>query len=115
MTERSKQKQNKTVTRISYIKKPFSVRSRFSLGFAVFGLLMTGFGLYLSVSTNGQAAMNAGALGLCSMVVSALAVWYGIISFLEKDKNYLLAKIGIAAGGVLFIAWVVVIIIGFGG
>lgn len=104
-----------SAARISYIRKPFAVRSRFSIGFAAAALLMTALGIYGGVATKGQAPLTAGALGLCSMVVSLFAVWYGAIAFLERDKNYILAKIGIGMGAVLFFGWVFMIIIGFGG
>ena len=60
-------------------------------------------------------SLTSGAFGFCSLLLSLIAVWYGIISFWEDDKNYILAKLGIAIGGLLLMGWTAVIIIGLGG
>ena len=41
-----------------------------------------------------------------------MGLWYGLLSFREKERNYILAKIGISIGLVLLIIWVVIIITG---
>ncbi len=67
------------------------------------------------VTTQGQAELVCGALGFCSVFLSLIAVWYGGISFLEENKNYILAKLGIATGVLLLAAWTYIIIMGLGG
>ena len=77
--------------------------------------MFLGVGLAGSVRTQGQAALTAGALGLCSLLVSLTAVWYGIRSFREKDKNYILARIGTGVSVVLIVVWIIMIIVGMRG
>ena len=44
-----------------------------------------------------------------------LAVAALILAVIEKEKKYILSKIGMAVSGFLVIVWAVLIIIGFGG
>ena len=67
------------------------------------------------MTTQGQATLTHGAMGLCSMLLSVAAIWYGGISFLEDDKNYILARLGIALGVLMLAGWAAVVAIGLGG
>lgn len=102
-------------SRVSYVRKPFAIRSRMSILLALAALSLGGAGIYQGVVTQGQAALVSGALGFCSIFLSVLALWYGGISFLEDDKNYILAKLGIALSILLLAGWTAVITIGLGG
>ncbi len=102
-------------SRVSYVRKPFARRSRISFILAAEALIFGGAGLYRGVTTQGQAELVCGALGFCSVFLSLIAVWYGGISFLEENKNYILAKLGIATGVLLLAAWTYIIIMGLGG
>ncbi len=110
-----RQRKEASATRISYIRKPLAAHSYYALGLGTAAVLMAAFGFYGGVETFGAAPLRSGALGLCSMVTAMIALWYGFLSFLEKEKNYLLARIGLALGGVTLIFWMVIIIVGAGG
>lgn len=99
-------------SRVSYIKKPFARRSKMSIFLAAAALGLGAAGIYGGVVTQGQAALTSAALGLCSMITAVLAVWYGAISFLEEEKNYVLARVGIVVGGILLAVWIATIVIG---
>ena len=81
----------------------------------VAALLLGGGGLYGAVTTQGQATLTHGAMGLCSIFLSVIAIWYGAISFLEDDKNYILAKLGIGVSVLMLAAWTGIIMIGLRG
>lgn len=100
--------------RVSYVKKPFSVRSRISMLLAMAALFLGGAGLRAAVVTQGQATLTHGAMGLCSILLCGGAIWYGGISFLEDDKNYLLARLAIAASVLMLAGWFAVLVIGLG-
>ena len=53
--------------------------------------------------------MLAAALALCSIVTIISSIAYGIFSFMEKEKNYILAKIGLVFAGIAMCFWLVVI------
>ncbi len=64
----------------------------------------------LSYQSVGDAPLTAAALGLCSIVTVVSSIVYGIFSFFEKEKNYLLAKICLVFAGVAVCFWLVVIV-----
>ena len=72
--------------KVSYIKKPFAKNSFVAAGLA------------------------AAALGFCSIIIAVSAVVYGAFAMMEKEKNYLLAKISLAAAGILLFVWVLMIV-----
>ena len=44
------------------------------------------------------------------IVRKADGVVYGVFAMMEKEKNYLLAKISLAAAGILLLVWVLMIV-----
>lgn len=113
--QRRKLGKETAASRVSYVRKPFARRSRMSVLLSAAALILGGAGIYEGVATQGHTSLTSGAFGFCSLLLSLIAVWYGIISFWEDDKNYILAKLGIAIGGLLLMGWTAVIIIGLGG
>ena len=96
-----------TPKKVSYIRKPLAKHSKWSLGLCAAGLLLFAGTLYITVWEQGQSGMYAGALGF-----SSLGLWYSICALLEKEKNYILARISLPVSGILLIIWLVMIIIG---
>lgn len=101
-------------SRVSYVKKPFARRSRISFLLTAASLVLGGTGIYQGVVTQGHASITYGAMGLCSIFLSSIAILYGGFSFREEDKNYILAKLGIGVSVVMLAGWAVVIIVGLG-
>lgn len=112
---RQKERKELAATRVSYVRKPFARRSRMSILLAAAALALGGGGIFQAVRTQGQAPLACGAMGLCSILLSLLAVWYGGISFLEDDKNYILAKFGIVLGILMLAGWAMIVWSGLGG
>lgn len=98
--------------KISYIKKPFAVKSRISLFLVLGALLLCGVSLGLSVRLEGQGELNVAAWGTSSFLFAVFGLIYGGLSFLEPEKNYLLAKISMGIGGLLVLFWVCMTIVG---
>lgn len=105
------QKQKK----VSYIRKTFAKRSFLSLGLAVGALALGILGIASSVITAGQAQLNVAAVCFCSLVIAIVSMVYGVLSFFENEKKYILSKIGLAISGAMVILWAVLIIIGIKG
>ena len=59
----------------------------------------------------GFAAMSFKENKLCSILTAASSLVYGIFSFLEREKNYILAKASLIAAGILVVLWLAVIFI----
>lgn len=98
--------------KVSYIRKPLAKHSKWSLGLCAAGLILFAGTMYITVREQGQSGMYAGALGFSSMVFSMLGLWYSVHAFMEKEKNYILARISLPVSGLLVILWLVMIIIG---
>ncbi|MCD7994625.1 MAG: hypothetical protein LUK37_23730 [Clostridia bacterium] len=96
--------------KVSYVKNPFARNSYFCLTLAVLGLALGAASMYLSVTRAGQGGLNTGVYGFSSLAAALMGLWYGGCSFMEKDRNYILAKIGISISVVLVIVWAVIII-----
>ena len=102
-----------TDNRISYIRKPMAEHSFLCIGLAAVGLILGTAGIALSVRAQGNTPLGAVSVCFSSLLFSIVSLIYGRKSFQEKEKNYILAKIGTAAGGILVILWLVMIMIGF--
>lgn len=102
-------------SRVSYVRKPLARRSKFSLGMLTAALILGGLGIYWATATRGQAPLTSAALVFCSLILGFMSFWYGLISFLEEGRNYVLARICIGVSTMLMIAWAVTIFIGVRG
>lgn len=101
--------------RVSYIRKSFAKRSFLSLGLAVGALILGIIGIISAVLAEGQAQLNVAAVCFCSLVISFFSLAYGVLSFFEREKKYILSKIGMGISAALIILWAVLIIIGIKG
>lgn len=97
--------------KVSYIKKPFAKASFVAAGLAAVSFLLGAAAIGLACYTRGNVPLNGAALGFCSILTALCSLVYGIFSFFEKEKNYLLAKISLFAAGVLIFVWLVIIVI----
>ena len=95
--------------KVSYIKKPFAKNSFVAAGLAAAALVFYAAAISFSYYTQGNAPLAA-ALGFCSIIIAVSSVVYGVFAMMEKEKNYLLAKISLAAAGILLLVWVLMIV-----
>lgn len=104
-----------TDNRISYIRKPMAEHSYLCIGLAAAAFLLGLGGLLISIRNQGNTPLGGISMCFSSLLFAAAALRYGWKSFKEKEKNYLLAKIGTGLGAGLCILWLVIILIGFRG
>lgn len=83
-----------------------------AIGLTSAGLLLLLAGMAVAVNSNGQAGLNIGAFGFLSIIFNLFGIWYGLISFLEKERNYLLARLSLGLGGLQVFTWILIIIVG---
>lgn len=105
----------KAERRVSYVRKPFAKNSFFCIGLSLAAFFLFAAGLWQAVKAQGQAGLHVAAMGFCSLLVAGFSIWYGRLSMLEKEKNYILARIGAVISAVLILIWLVMIIIGMRG
>lgn len=97
--------------KVSYIKKPLAKYSFVAAGLSAAALIFGAVSVTIACKTRGNAPLFAAALGFCSIVTALSAVVYGMFSFSEKEKNYLLAKISLGFSGTILLCWLIMIII----
>jgi hypothetical protein len=97
--------------KVSYIRKPLARFSYVSAGLAVVSLVLTVAALGFSYYTRGNVPLWTAAVGFCGILFGAVSVLYGIFSFMEKEKNYLLAKVSLAGAGSVLFLWLIVLIV----
>ena len=98
--------------RISYIRVKMAENGYISLGTAAAALLFAVTGMTVSVKNQGNTPAWAVSICFTSLVFSVAALFWGWRALKEKDKNYIMAKIGIAVGGVLAIFWILLSLVG---
>lgn len=96
--------------KVSYIRKPLAKYSFVSAGLAAAAYFFAAVGIGLSYHAQGNAPLVAAALGFCSILTSISSLVYGVFSFFEKEKNYLLAKICLVAAGIVVFFWLVIVV-----
>lgn len=99
-------------SRVNYVRKPASDRSSMSFILSVIGVLFFLAALYLTLHSFGNPTLTVSAFAASSILFAVFAVWYGCISFLQKDRNYLFSYIGMGIGGLLLITWTITMIVG---
>ena len=88
----------------------FAGYSFVATGLAAAALVFYAAAISFSYYTQGNAPLAAAALGFCSIIIAVSSVVYGVFAMMEKEKNYLLAKISLAAAGILLLVWVLMIV-----
>lgn len=97
---------------VNYLRKPFAKKSITSIITSVMGLIFIAIAFKMNMYLRGNPNLTVSALAASSLLCAVTALVYGGLSFLEKNMKYFLAYLGIIIGGVQFILWIVIIIIG---
>ncbi|MBQ7795039.1 MAG: hypothetical protein IJ374_00550 [Lachnospiraceae bacterium] len=96
--------------KVSYIRKPLAKYSFVAAGLIAVSLVFGIAAIPLSYQSQGDAPLTAAALGLCCILTAASSIAYGIFSFFEKEKNYVLAKVSLVLAGITMVFWLLVIV-----
>lgn len=102
----------KKTRRISYIKKPFAGKSLVSLPFGLAALVCFAVSLGISARMQGNGDVSVAAWGLSSIIFAVISLVYSVSAFLEKERNYILAKISLGLSAVLLVFWVSAVVVG---
>ena len=104
--------ENKKNNYVNYVRKPMAYWGFWSLGLTAVGIILLGAVVGLAVRYQGHVPLNVGAMAFMSLVFSICGLAYGVRALLEKEKNYILAKLSITADGVMILIWVLLLIVG---
>lgn len=101
--------------KISYIRKPIARRSILAILLAAASSICTGISLGMSVRAQGSGGIEVASWAVWGIVNAAFSLWYGLLSFMEKEKNYILTKIGMGLSGILLVFWICALVSGIMG
>lgn len=96
--------------KISYIRKPMAKNGCIALALSGASLILSAAAVAYACRTRGNAPLFIAAVGFCGIAAAAVSVIYGILSFFEKDRNYLPSKIGLTVDGIVLLAWMIVVL-----
>lgn len=96
--------------KVSYIKKPLAQSSYPAVILAAVALGFMAASVGIAYHTRGNAPLAAAAFGFCSIVTALASLVYCVMSFLEREKNYRLARISTAVAGTLVVVWLIIIV-----
>lgn len=101
--------------RVSYVRKKFAGGSCICFGLVTVSLLFFAIGMYFGIKNKGYIPLNIAAVCFCSLLLSIAGIVYGLCSFMDKEKNYILSKLGISLGIIITATWIIMILIGVRG
>ncbi len=97
--------------KVSYIKKPLSRFSIVAAALCAVSVGLTCTTVAAACMTRGNVPLAAAALGLSGIIAAVVSVVYGALSFSEKEKNYVLAKISLVGSGLILLIWIMILVI----
>lgn len=72
------------------------------------------YGIYVSFTADGNGGSIVGALGIMAFILSLTGMVFGLMSFKEQDKFYMLSKVGSLLCGITFIVMLAIFLMGIG-
>jgi len=78
----------------------------------VLALLLLNIGISMAYRSAGNAGSFAGLWGVFSLLGSVAGFVLGVRGFREEDAYYLFSQIGVGLNSILFIAWMLIFIMG---
>ncbi|MFV0363120.1 MAG: DUF6142 family protein [Suipraeoptans sp.] len=83
-----------------------------SLILGILVVLILSLSLLLSFYTQGDVGVIIGIIGLIAIYTSVYGIYYAVKGFKERNKKYLLCKIGIALNSILLLVFILLFIRG---
>lgn len=78
----------------------------------IMAMVCFGYGVFLAFRTHGNAGLQAGSLGLLSLMLAAIGTLIGLLSFKEDNKFYTLSRVGSLLCGIFTILLLAVFLMG---
>lgn len=105
-------KSNKTGSRFGQSKLKHSKKGVSSCMYAVAVWVFLVLMLFIAYMTHGGAPSVIGAFGIIAIVFACMGVNMGIRGFREREKNYMTCRIGLAANGLVILAFIMLFVRG---
>ncbi len=101
-----KNKQNISNRKYGQVKMRHSRRGVYSCLFAFSALIIQVLLVYAAYTSHGQAPDIIGGLGFMSILVTGIGIMQGIKGFREREKNYIMCKVGIIGNSLIILLYI---------
>ncbi len=100
---------------VDYMKRPFARDAKFALFMDLVAVVLLGFALRKVIENQGAPSIQVSAFALCSFLFAGAGFYYSIKSFKDGLARKSLSVITTLIGGVIFLLWFMIFILGIRG
>ena len=100
---------------VDYMRRPFAKDAKFALFMDIVAVVLLVFAVRKVIENQGAASTQLSAFELCSFLFAAAGFYYSLKSFKQGTARKSLSVITTIIGGVLFLLWFMIFILGIVG
>lgn len=100
---------------VDYMRRPFARDAKFALFVDIISVVLLIFAVRRVIENQGAPSTQVSAFALCSFLFAASGFYYSIKSFRQGAARKSLSVITMIVGGVLFLLWFMIFILGIRG
>lgn len=100
---------------VDYMRRPFAKDAKFALFMDIVAVVLIIFAVRKVIENQGAPSTQVSAFALCSFLFAAAGFYYSLKSFKQGTARKSLSVITTIIGGVLFLLWCMIFILGITG
>ncbi|EJZ70527.1 hypothetical protein [Lachnoanaerobaculum sp. OBRC5-5] len=100
---------------VDYMRRPFAKDAKFALFMDIVAVVLLVFAVRKVIENQGAPSTQVSAFALCSFLFAAAGFYYSLKSFKQGTARKSLSVITAIIGGVLFLLWFMIFILGIAG
>mgnify|MGYP000526264074 FL=1 len=100
---------------VDYMRRPFAKDAKFALFMDIVAVVLLVFAVRKVIENQGAPSTQVSAFALCSFMFAAAGFYYSLKSFKQGTARKSLSVITTIIGGVLFLLWLMIFILGITG
>ena len=100
---------------VDYMRRPFAKDAKFALFMDIVAVVLLVFAVRKVIENQGAPSAQVSAFALCSFLFAAAGFYYSLKSFKQGTARKSLSVITTIIGGVLFLLWCMIFILGITG
>ena len=100
---------------VDYMRRPFAKDAKFALFMDIVAVVLLVFAVRKVIENQGAPSTQVSAFALCSFLFAAAGFYYSLKSFKQGTARKSLSVITTIIGGVLFLLWCMIFILGIAG
>ena len=97
---------------VDYMRRPFAKDAKFALFMDIVAVVLLVFAVRKVIENQGAPSTQVSAFALCSFLFAAAGFYYSLKSFKQGTARKSLSVITTIIGGVLFLLWFMIFILG---